>query len=766
MLHHCTFAVTIDLCCTNKLVANVNLKEAVIFMRTLKKRWYVSAALLLILSASIWQGVPFISSHYSHANIHQKGAATTPIQHVVVIMLENRTFDNLFGRFPGANGITEPRAPDPLRSDFYHAAAGLLAAEDGGKWDEFPLRGQVQYTQQDIPDYWSYAQHYGLGDDFFTSVAANSTPNHLAMVASQSDDDDDSTVGASCTAPQNDLIYSKNKSSGAAYWNYPCYNIASVPQLLQNAGLTWRYYSESAIWDAPALIKSTSGSSNDVHDSQQFVTDVNACNLANVSWVTPYDVYTDHPPSSLQGGQSFVTKQVDAIMQSKCNYWKNTAIFVTWDDWGGFYDHVIPPVVDGLGLGPRTPLLAISAYSKPGYISHKQGEFSSFDKFIEEDFGLPNLGQRDALAQTSDLMDYFDFSQPPSSPLIIPSVPFNPILRVPHGRGASLGKEISGAVDPEIGGPNTVFTFSIQYVSKVLPTIHEVTIDGNSFNMTRGADYEGHGPLYSYSTKLSVGTHNFTYTFSSGTGSGTTTLPDNGVPFSAPAVFPFNVSPSISPHEVLPGQPVTYSVVYKSPAGKQATEADVDIDGIPYAMTTTGGDPTKGVTYTYTTSSLAQGQHYYRFRFNDGSGEAIYEGIDEPTVTPFSLSAGTVQPTSGTNTTTFTFQTTYANPSGNAPQIAQVYIDGTGYPMTCMTNCNQAGYIAGAGFSYSTELPNGSHTFYFVFNDGESAWSHPYGISSFAGPNVGANAQPVPPGTTITPSLYEDPDGPMDPDYA
>ncbi len=734
-------------------------------MRTLKKRWYITAALLLILSASIWQGVPFISSHYSHANTHQKGAATTPIQHVVVIMMENRTFDNLFGRFPGANGITEPQASDPLRSDFYHGTAGLLAAEDGGKWDEFPLRGQVQYTQQDIPDYWSYAQHYGLGDDFFTSVAANSTPNHLAMVASQSDGDDDLTAGAGCGAPQNYLTFSKDKNNGNTYWDYACYNIASVPQLLQNAGLTWRYYSESAIWDAPAMIQSTSGSSNDVHDSQQFVTDVNACNLANVSWVTPYNDLTDHPPASLIGGQLFVTRQVDAIMQSKCNYWKNTAIFVTWDDWGGFYDHVIPPVVDGLGLGPRTPLLAISAYSKPGYISHKQGEFSSFDKFIEEDFGLPNLGQRDALAQTSDLMDYFDFSQKPQAPLILTPPPFNPILRVPHSRGASFQTSLEGAVNPAIGGIDTTYTFDVIYVSKAKPAVDEVTIDGNTFTMVRGNQYGSGGILYSYSTKLGVGTHSFSFTFSTGSGSDTTTLPYNGVPFSGPSVFPFDLKPSISATHVLVGQPVTYSAVYTSPTGNPATEADVDIDGIPYAMTTTGGDPTKGVTYTYTTSSVPQGENYYRFRFNDGSGEAIYEGIDSPTVTPFMLSSGIVQPTSGSISTTFTFQTTYANPSGAAPQDAQVYIDGTGYPMTCMTNCNQAGYIAGAGFSYSTELPAGSHTFYFVFNDGESAWAYPFAPSKFSGPNVGANAQPVPPGTIITPSLDEDPDGPMNPDY-
>jgi phospholipase C len=733
-----------------------------------KKRWYLALAVVLIVAAGMWQGIPFVSSHYIHANTHQKGAATTPIQHVVVIMMENRSFDNLFGRFPGANGITEPRASDPLRSDFYHGTPGVIAAADGGKWDEYPLRGHVQYTQADIPNYWSYAQNYGLGDNFFTSIAANSTPNHIAMVASETGGDYDAETQTGCTSPQNDLVYNKNANDGSVYWGYPCYNIPSVPQLLQNAALSWRYYSESPIWDAPALIQSTSGSPNDVHDSTQFVRDVQSCNMADVSWVVPYSDYTDHPPSTLIAGQNFVTNQVNAVMQSTCpqQYWQHTAIFVTWDDWGGFYDHVIPPIVDGFGLGPRTPLIVISPYSKTGYISHQQGEFSSFDKFIEEDFGLPNMGQRDALAQTSDLMDYFDFSQQPQAPLILTPPPFSAILRVPHGRGASAGQGPNGAVDPEIGGTNTTYTFSIIYVPKTIPSVHKVTIDGNSFTMTRGKSFHGLGILYQYSTMLGVGTHSFTYTFSTGTGSKTTTLPDNGVPFSAPSVFPFSLKPSINPTEVLPGQPITYSVVYTSPAGKPTTEAYVDIDGTPYPMTTTGGNPTQGVLYTYTTSTLAQGQHYYRFRFDDGSGEAIYEGINSPIVAPFQLKSGYVKPTSGSTTTTFKFQTTYKNPAGNAPVSSQVFIDGTGHTMRCATGCNTAGYIAGAVFKYQTTLPTGNHNYYFVFNDGKSSWAHPLGPSTNAGPNVGANAQPVAPGTLITPSLYQDPDGPMDPDYA
>src|SRR5712692_2703026 len=138
-------------------------------------RLSVATFSLLVVGFSI---LGVFSLNVAHAGNRHGSATTTPIQHVVVIMLENHTFDNFFGRFPGANGVTLPRASDPVRSDFNHNAAATAAAVDGGKMDGFPVRSMVQYTQADIPIYWNYARQFGLGDNFFASMTTSSSPNH------------------------------------------------------------------------------------------------------------------------------------------------------------------------------------------------------------------------------------------------------------------------------------------------------------------------------------------------------------------------------------------------------------------------------------------------------------------------------------------------------------------------------------------------------------------------------------------------------------
>ncbi len=663
----------------------------------------------------------------------------------MIIMMENHTFDNYFGRFPGANGVTLPRASDPLRSDFYHGPAGVTAAVDGGKMDEFPLRGQVQYTQADIPNYWSYAQHYGLGDNFFTSQGTSSTPNHMTMVAAQSGGLFDSRGQNGCNSTQNNMNYSKVAATGVSYWSYPCYNIPSIPALLNNAGLSWRYYSQSTIWDAPLMIKPIAGSPNDIHDSSQFVRDVQNGTMANVSWVIPSGSGTDHPPSPTLEAQNFLTQQVNAIMKS--SYWSSTAIFVTWDDWGGLYDHVVPPTVDNVGLGPRVPLLVISPYAKAGYISHQQGEFASFDKFIEEDFGLPSLGQRDALSQTSDLMDFFDFTQTQPD-LILGQLPVSSALHVPHVTGPFSGQGVKGSVNPEIGGPSTNFKFDIIYSPTTTPAVHNVNIDGTAYAMTAIGPYQGQGTLYEYATKLAAGSHSYTFTFS--VTKGQLTMPFNGVPFPGPDVSPFDLALSISSRTALPGQAITYSAIYTSPSNKAPTLAVVAIDGVAHTLQSNGGTNYQtGVTYTYTTTSLSVGEHWNRYLFNDGSGVHIYEGEATPTIIPISLTNSSVNPKSGTSTTVFTFHTTYTNPAGNAPTQAQVYVDNTAYPMTYVSGS----YQTGAVFQAQTTLPVATkHTFYFVFSNSQSTWADPLAPKVYAGPiNSSSASQSVPVGTLIVP---------------
>jgi len=132
--------------------------------------------------------------------------------------------------------------------------------------------------------------------------------------------------------------------------------------------------------------------------------------------VAPEFFLPDHPDSNLCLGESWTTTVIDAIMNSPM--WKDTAIFLTWDDWGGFYDHVPPPQIDRFGLGFRVPLITLSPYAKEGYIDHTRSEFSSVLRFIEENWGLQPLTERGA--RTSNLSQPFNFSQPPCPPDPLP----------------------------------------------------------------------------------------------------------------------------------------------------------------------------------------------------------------------------------------------------------------------------------------------------------------------------------------------------------
>lgn len=656
-------------------------------------------------------------------------------------MQENHTFDNFFGTFPGANGITEPQASNPTRSDFNHGGAATLAAMDGGKLDEFPDRGHVQYTQSDIPNYWAYAQQFGLSDNFFTSDASSSTPNHLNMIAAQTGGINESSPEKGCKSTQNTLISSLDVND-TSYWAYPCVSINSIAQELDKAGISWRYYAGTPIWDAALMIKPlySSDSSKIVTNSNNVLTDIQSGKLATVSWVTPQSFpQSDHPPEPLQGGQNWVTSVVNAIMNS--SYWSNTAIFLTWDDWGGFYDHVQPPQLDGLGLGPRVPLIVISPYAKAGYISHNLGEFSSLTKYLETTFNLPSLGQRDA-KNISDLTDFFDYSQTPQPPLILNMLPLSTTLEVPAMPG------VPGAINPTVGGPQSNFVFSVIYTRKDIPAVHNVIIDGTStFAMTRGTAAKN-GTLYQYRTTLTPGHHTFTFNFSDG--SGMITLPYNGVPFPGPDVYPFNVIPNITPNNAMVNQAITYKATYRSSTNTPPTMTEVDIDGIAHTMQYLSGHNYQvGVTYVYTTT-LSAGEHYYRFRFADGSSYGIFtfEGSTDPIVTALKVSSTTVTPTSGTGSTLFTFQTTYTNVSGNAPTQAMLYVDNTAYPMTFVSGS----YNTGALYQVQTTLPVGNHTYFAVFTDSQTGWADPLSPSVYAGPNVGAGAKGVPSGTIITPT--------------
>jgi phospholipase C len=305
---------------------------------------------------------------------------------------------------------------------------------NGGKMDQFDLvkhgndRGYLlpytQTSEAQIPNYFAYAKRFVLADRTFSSLSGPSFPNHLYTVAAQSggvlsnpvkteswgcDADDDTTVEVMGT-------------EGKISQQFPCFDFPTLADSLQSAGISWRYYAphrgvygyQWSTLDAIRHIRFSPQWKRNVVSDAQFAQDAKNGKLPSVSWLVTGGG-SEHPPFSTCAGENWTVKQINAIMRGP--EWSTTAIFVTWDDFGGFYDHVAPPKLDRYGLGPRVPLLIISPYAKAGHISHTQYEFSSFLAFVEARFGIKPLTERDA--QANNALDSFDFNQQPSAPLVL-----------------------------------------------------------------------------------------------------------------------------------------------------------------------------------------------------------------------------------------------------------------------------------------------------------------------------------------------------------
>ncbi len=414
------------------------------------------------------------------------------IQHIVFIIKENRSFDEYFGTFPGADGATTGvcgtcgpggtpetlklgKTPDMTCNnsvcyDPGHYWQDAHAAVDGGKMDGFNLEANgtalmpdgsyLPYTQMPpagIPNYWSYAQHFTLADHMFASLEGPSMPNHLYTVAASStgvftksgltlsvinvpyDPSNPNSQDWGCDSDPDTFVEVMDSNGlitgepGGPAAQFPCLDptAQTIVDSLQSNNISWRYYAPggSAVtgsadapggyqWNALDAVNHIRNGSlwtpNYIAPDTQFVTDAATGNLPAVSWVVTGDG-SEHPYNSTCFGENWTVQQIDAIMNGPD--WATTAIFLTWDDYGGFYDHVPPQTVDRLGLGPRVPLIIISPYAKPGYISKTQYEFSSFLAFVEKRFGLSALTDRDATA--NDMEDSFDFRQTPLSPLLL-----------------------------------------------------------------------------------------------------------------------------------------------------------------------------------------------------------------------------------------------------------------------------------------------------------------------------------------------------------
>jgi phospholipase C len=400
-----------------------------------------------------------------------------PIEHVVFMVKENRTFDHYFGAYPGANGASRggtlrctargctpgptvplKPAPEVMPHDITHGFASGLYSINGGAMNGFNVIGQgrdlsgyVQHSRRTLPAYWAYADRFVLADRFFTSMFGPTLPEHLYTIAAQANGIVDNkiqsdTPGNYCDDPS-ELTYKFRDDLSERderrimrleeditedwpnqihriqkYWEKTrtCFNIETLPDRLESAGVSWKYYANADVWmnGLQAIRHIRFGPMwRKVVPPERFIKDLEDGKLPAVSWLIPPEGLNEHPGAgaSTCDGENWTVEQVNALMRSR--YWKTTALVIVWDDFGGFYDHVPPPHVDIMGLGPRTPALIISPYTRRGEnreggsIDSTEYEFSSVLRFIELLHDLRPLTERDAAADP--LSGAFDFRSPP-----------------------------------------------------------------------------------------------------------------------------------------------------------------------------------------------------------------------------------------------------------------------------------------------------------------------------------------------------------------
>jgi phospholipase C len=410
------------------------------------------------------------------------------IQHIVIIFQENRSTDNLFqdpvlisrGADIASSGVnslgqTLPLSPmdlgtvgsNPQNYDLGHMHVDFVNMYDGGKMDGANLvscrlaaqcppnqnpNPQFKYVKPaDVQPYFALAEQYTFGDRMFQTNEGPSFPAHQFIIAGTSAPTATSSLFASenvvtglagCIAPPTQTVTMINAfgSETAQPPEYPCYEHPTLTDLLETADVTWRYYTPTAgsIWTGPVAIRhicqpqtvasvltctGPEWTDSVVIPQNQVLTDIPAGKLAQVTWIIPDALSSDHALVNDGTGPSWVASIVNAIGNSP--YWANTAIIIAWDDWGGWYDHVAPKVIDdgvswgsGYVYGFRVPLIVVSPYAKAAYISHVTHDFGSILKFVETTFKLPSLGYADTPAD--DLSDCFDLTQ---SPLTFKTIP-------------------------------------------------------------------------------------------------------------------------------------------------------------------------------------------------------------------------------------------------------------------------------------------------------------------------------------------------------
>jgi phospholipase C len=379
-----------------------------------------------------------------------------PIKRAIYLMMENRSFDNYFGAFPGANGTTTGdrdgkevpliHSPEWLPGDLRHSHEQALLHYDGGKMDGFahsvtpefaPVSAAYAYSQvkeEDIPNYWHWARNHVLCDNFFASAMGASYPQHLYMVSGQSRGVVNNPFNPSptefrgihitktwgCDAPEGEYVEAHD-AEGNVHRQRPCFDMRTQGEQLTGGHVSWACYSATPyqvgyIWN-PYNAFTRVFFDHDywrahINPVDDLVQDIKDGLLPSVTWVTPRFELSDHPPWSYCSGMNFVTEIVNAVMTGPM--WRHTVIFLVWDEWGGLYDHVAPPFIDQFGLGFRVPCIVISPYAQKGLIDHELGEFSTPQKFIADNWGLRYLSDR--VRRTHNFEHVFNFKKRPRDP--------------------------------------------------------------------------------------------------------------------------------------------------------------------------------------------------------------------------------------------------------------------------------------------------------------------------------------------------------------
>ncbi|MBV9232857.1 MAG: hypothetical protein JO030_02335 [Candidatus Eremiobacteraeota bacterium] len=402
-----------------------------------------------------------------------KSPASQYISHVVVIIQENRSFENFFAGYPGADApmygygmVAGKKVQIPLHKDTFevepnlpHEFENATFEWNGGKMDRFNKFGKkgtnaayAYIDRHQLKPYWHMAGHYVLADHMFPTEFGPSWTGHMTLIAGtdtiQTTPSPESLAdfsdGAfnSCDSPPGTktTLVTTNYVVHHDVGPYPCLTqFATMASTLDAAGVSWKYYvtkvKHAGIWSPFEAIRyvrfGKDWQTNMIAPQTRILTDPQTGQLASVSWVTPSKPDSDHPGQRSDLGPSWVASIVNAI--GKSQYWSSTAIVIVWDDWGGFYDNVPPPTLDYRGLGMRVPCLIVSPYAKRGYVSSTQYEFGSILKFMEEVFGLPPLGPPSegyTDSRANSISDAFNFAQKPRAFEPIPSK--YPIARFLH----------------------------------------------------------------------------------------------------------------------------------------------------------------------------------------------------------------------------------------------------------------------------------------------------------------------------------------------